>query len=124
MAVQRQDEHWRGGRGGGLLAERRLDRLDGVLERGVVELDHVLVPGRSTAGEPSSQVDVHDVEPAGAQPEVEGLGVDDHLVAFAHLPDQRAVRPRGALLALHVDRQRVGRDHHPPAKLQHRAAAS
>jgi hypothetical protein len=57
-----------------------------VLERRVVELDHVLVTGPSPTLEPAGQVDVDDVEAAGAKPEVERGDVDDDLVAFAHLP--------------------------------------
>jgi hypothetical protein len=122
VAVQRQDEHWRGGRGGRLLAEAALDRRDRVLERGVVELDHVLVPGRSTDGEPSSQVDMHDAEPPEPSPRSTDSALTISLVTFGHLTDQRAVRPRRSSPSTSTVRGSAATT--TPAKLQHRAAAS
>ncbi len=69
-----------------------LDRLDRVLERGVVELHHVHALGLGPV-EPAAEVDVDDVEAARAEPEVARLRVDDHLVADLDLPDQRRRPP-------------------------------
>ena len=88
-----------------------LDRVDRVLERGVVELDHVDALGVRRP-QPAGEVDVDDVEAARAEPEVARLGVDDHLVADLDLADQRRVGPRTAPLAADLDR-RAGRARRP-----------
>ncbi len=79
MAVQGQDEHRDWLRDGansrptpfrcsfaphiGAKEQRKLDRLDRVLERGVVELHHVLVVSPAPC-QAAGQVDVDDVEAA------------------------------------------------------------
>ena len=101
MAVQRQDEdRHRGLAASGAPfvgyrpnAHRKLDRLDRVLEGGVVELHHVLAARRRPL-QPAGQVDVDDVEAAGAEAEVERRDVDDDLVALAHLARAAPCRPR------------------------------
>ena len=95
-----------------------LDRVDRVLERRVVELDHVDALGLA-AVKATRQVHVDEVEPAGAEPEVAGLDVDDHLVAHLDPADQARVGPGGTPVAPDFDRERVGVDHDPTAQLQH-----
>ncbi len=72
-----------------------LDRPDGVLEARVVELHHTRV-GRAVARQTTRQVDVHDVKPAGAESEIERLGVDDHLIPRLRGPDERYIDDRRA----------------------------
>src|SRR3954452_3505407 len=103
-----------------------LDRLDRVLERAVVELDHVLLPARGP-GEAPRQVHVDHVEAARAQAELDRDDVDDDLVALAHLPEQHLVGPGGTALAADLDDQRLGRDDDAAAQVQaaaHGAAAT
>ncbi len=96
LAVQR--EH-RDGLLDGQLQLLLLDRHDGVLQARVVELHHVR-GAVSLAGEPAREVGVHPVEAARAEPQVERLHVDDHLIADLAAPHQRHVchrwAPRGA----------------------------
>src|SRR6201999_3479718 len=67
------------------------------------------------AVEPAGQVHVDDVEPAGSEAQVEGGGVDDDLVPFAHLPQQPLVGPGGPALTADLDDQRRhGDDDAPP----------
>ena len=83
-----QEDHGHGlrraARRGGVPAGRALalHRQHRVLEARVVELHHVRA-GRALAVEAPREVDVHDVEAARAEPEVERLDVDDDLVARA-----------------------------------------
>ena len=99
--MERQDQNRRRALGPRSL-ERSLDRLDRVLEGAVVELHHVLA-ALPPALEAAGQVDVDDVEAAGAEPEVERGDVDDHLVAGAHLAEQRRVGPGRPPLAVDLD---------------------
>ena len=62
-----------------------------------------------------SQVHVHDVETARPELEVERLGVDDHLISFPNLAHQALVRPGGSVLAVDLDRQRLGLHDHAAA---------
>src|ERR1700746_1644956 len=114
MSVQRQDQN----RDRALsLFRRKLHRVDGVLERGVVELHHVLSAGwipLETAGE----VDVDDIEAARAEAQILCRHVDDHLVDPAHLAAQPSVRPGETTLAVHLDRQRVLVDDDAATQLQ------
>ena len=72
-------------------------RLDRVLEARVVELHDAVVGGRAAgAREAPGQVDVDDVEAPRAEVEVEGLDVDDHLVADLGASDQADVGDRRA----------------------------
>ena len=94
-----------------------LDGRDGVLEARVVEL-HDVRARRPLAAEAARQVDVDDVEAARPEPELDGLDVDDHLVAGLRRADEADVGDRRAAVAVDVDRQallhraRRARDEH------------
>ena len=83
-----------------------------------------MAPARPPAGEAPGEVDVHDVEAARSEVEVERLGVDDHLVPRLHRADEGRVGPRVPAFAGHLDRQRLGRDDGAAPELQHRSAAA
>ena len=72
----------------------------------------------SPAFEAAGQVDVDDVEAAGAEVEVEGGDVDDHLVAGAHLAEQRGVGPGRPQLSVDLDGERVLVDDDAPPQLE------
>src|SRR5215213_7981141 len=100
-----------------------LDRLDRVLERGIVELHHVLgaaLGPDQTAG----QVDVDDVEAARAETEVAGGDVDDHLVARVQLAEQDGVGPGGPVLVADLHQQRLDREDDAAAQVEAAAHAS
>jgi hypothetical protein len=67
---------------------------------------------------------VDDVEAPGAEPEVDGRGVDDHLVTGLAGADEAPVRPGRASLAVNLDVERLGRNHDPAPQLQQGVAAS
>ncbi len=99
LAVQREHRDRPAERHAQLLA--RLHRRDRVLQARVVELHHVQFSG-ARGVEPACEVDVDEVEPAGAEAEIDRLDVDDDLVADLAGTDERDVgdrRPR-RLLAL------------------------
>ncbi len=102
VTVQRDHEHGR--RGPGRLA-RRLDRLDRMLKRRVVQLHHVLARSAASLESPG-EVHVHDIEAARSEAQVERLDVHDHFVADLDWTDHALVRPSGATLARDLDRQR------------------
>ena len=80
MAVQRQHQQRDRALRAGRRVGGRVDRVDRVLERRVVELHHVHAL-RCLAGlEPARQVDVDDVEAAAAEAEVDRGGIDNDLV--------------------------------------------
>ena len=97
----------------------------GVLKRRVRELHHV----RAVLGaevQPTREIHVEDVEPAGAEPEFPRLDVDDHLVAFLHRPGEAGVGDARRTVDLAADELRQPLDdrrHAPsPKRERHRAA--
>ena len=92
VAVQR-DHQRRRLRAEVRLAVLDLDRLDRVLERRVVELDHVHAL-LAVAEQPAGEVDVDDVEAARAEPEVARPRVDHDLVADLHRRPRASCPPR------------------------------
>src|ERR1700710_987391 len=125
MTMQGQDQDGCRDRSPRLRRPRRLPlslaglgRRDRVLERGVVELEHVLAIRPSPALQSSAEIDVDDVEAAGAEAEIKRGDVDHHLVALAHLAEQHFVGPGRAALVADRNGQRLDRDDDPTAQLE------
>src|SRR4051794_39300493 len=103
MSVERDDQHRRPGLIGALGLLQDADRM---LQRRVVQLHDVFV-ARYGALQAAGQVDVDDVEAAGAELQLDRGDVDDDLVTLSHLPHERHIGPGRAPLAVDVDRERV-----------------
>jgi hypothetical protein len=101
LAVQAEDADGAAQRHRELLA---FDRQHRVLQRCVVELHHVRARG-PRAVETARQVDVHDVEAARAQREIQRLGVYDDVVPDFGGADEPHVCDRRPACAGDLDRQ-------------------
>ena len=75
---------------------------NGVLERRVRELHHVRA-GLPFQVEPSREVRVEDVEAAGPEPELDRLGVHEHVVPERHRPGQPRIGHAGPAVDLQPD---------------------
>ena len=70
-----------------------LDGRNGVLNTRVIELHHTHI-WRTVAGKSACEIDMHDVEPARAQAEIERLRVDHHLISRLGGADERDIGDR------------------------------
>ena len=105
------------------IAFTSLDRVDRVLERGVVELDHA-GPARPARLQSAGQVRVDEVETARAECEIEGLGVDQNLITLAHRAQQRFIGPGRPALPVDLDDQRLLLDDDTAPQLQQDATSA
>src|SRR5438045_110797 len=80
----------------------------GVLERRVVQLHHVCVR-RPVTRDPAGQIDVHDVEAAASEAQVDRGRIHHHVVARLDRSGQSGVGDRRPPLAFHLNRDLRGR---------------